>query len=356
MKERIRVPRPGTVSRKIEPSSAGISRPPAGPEVVPPGGSPLDPGTQSTMETRFGHDFSQVRVHTDAQADASARALDALAFTAGRDVMFRQGQYAPETPPGRRLLAHELTHVVQQGAGDVPPGTLQRSLAGAVVGGVIGGVAGFFAAGPYGAAAGAGIGAAMGEEFSTTSRPLSGDEIAYARTIFADSLDYAAITITRGSSAAVGGTARTLGNTINMDDEEFAGDTLDFSPGGMDTLIHEMTHVWQYQHHGWTYAPEALWAQAKAAWQTGSRSAAYDWRTLDGANTPWEDWNPEAQAEAVEDYNKALRRAFDGTASLDDYGDLDKLGKYIVKMQGAPSPKGDFEPLPPPAGPDSALA
>jgi len=66
------------------------------------------------MEPRFGHDFSQVRVHTNAKVAESARAVNALAYTVGRDVVFGVGQYAPTTSAGQRLLAHELTHVVQQ--------------------------------------------------------------------------------------------------------------------------------------------------------------------------------------------------------------------------------------------------
>jgi hypothetical protein len=66
------------------------------------------------MESRFGHDFGLVRVHTDERASESARALNALGYTAGRHVVFAAGRYAPETSPGRRLLAHELAHVVQQ--------------------------------------------------------------------------------------------------------------------------------------------------------------------------------------------------------------------------------------------------
>jgi outer membrane protein OmpA-like peptidoglycan-associated protein len=85
----------------------------------------LDSETRAFMEPRFGRDFSDVRVHTDGRADASARSLNSLAFTLGRDVAFRAGQYAPQTEPGRRLLAHELAHVVQQGAG---PTRIQRSL------------------------------------------------------------------------------------------------------------------------------------------------------------------------------------------------------------------------------------
>src|SRR5438094_2051790 len=74
-------------------------------------GQPLDAGTRAFMEPRFGHDFSQVRVHTDTKAAESARSVNALAYTAGRDVVFGAGQYTPEKVTGRRLLAHELTHV-----------------------------------------------------------------------------------------------------------------------------------------------------------------------------------------------------------------------------------------------------
>ncbi len=80
-------------------------------------GQPLDAATRTSFEPRFGQDFRHVRVHTDARASASARAVNALAYTVGRDVVFSAGQYAPETEAGRRLLAHELTHVVQQSRG-----------------------------------------------------------------------------------------------------------------------------------------------------------------------------------------------------------------------------------------------
>jgi outer membrane protein OmpA-like peptidoglycan-associated protein len=69
------------------------------------------------MEPRFGHDFSQVRVHADARAADSARALNALAYTVGQDTVFGAGRYAPGTAEGRRLLAHELAHVLQQAEG-----------------------------------------------------------------------------------------------------------------------------------------------------------------------------------------------------------------------------------------------
>ncbi len=78
------------------------------------GGQPLPASERAFFEPRFGQDFSQVRVHTDAAAATSAHAVKALAFTVGSDVVFGTGKYAPGTGTGRRLIAHELTHVIQQ--------------------------------------------------------------------------------------------------------------------------------------------------------------------------------------------------------------------------------------------------
>jgi hypothetical protein len=88
--------------------------PPIVHEVLNSPGQPLDPATRALMEPRFGHDFSHVRVHTDARASESARAVNALAYTVGRDVVFAEGRYEPNAEQGRKLLAHELTHTIQQ--------------------------------------------------------------------------------------------------------------------------------------------------------------------------------------------------------------------------------------------------
>lgn len=79
-------------------------------------GQPLPPSLRTFFEPRFGQDFGAVRVHTGAGAAQSTQAVNAHAYTVGRDIVFAPGQYAPETTAGRRLLAHELTHVVQQQA------------------------------------------------------------------------------------------------------------------------------------------------------------------------------------------------------------------------------------------------
>jgi hypothetical protein len=91
-------------------------------------GRPLDKATRAFFEPRFGHDFSKVRIHADDQAAESARAVSAVAYTVGRDVVFGAGQYAPATMGGRKLLAHELSHVTQQtgASGGVTSGAFSR--------------------------------------------------------------------------------------------------------------------------------------------------------------------------------------------------------------------------------------
>jgi Domain of unknown function (DUF4157) len=83
------------------------------------GGRPLEPEVRGLMESRLGADFGDVRVHTDHAASESARAISAQAYTVGSDVVFQSGRYEPASSGGQRMLAHELTHVVQQRSGPV---------------------------------------------------------------------------------------------------------------------------------------------------------------------------------------------------------------------------------------------
>jgi hypothetical protein len=98
----------------INTTQASEEVPPVVHEVLRSSGRPLEAETRARMEPRFGYDFSGVRVHADARAEDSTRAVNALAYTVGRDVVFGAGQYAPHTAAGERLVAHELTHVLQQ--------------------------------------------------------------------------------------------------------------------------------------------------------------------------------------------------------------------------------------------------
>jgi hypothetical protein len=88
-------------------------------QLVSQGGRPLDASTRAEMESALGHDFGDVRVHTGGDATASAQRLGARAYTVGDDVVFGADGYDPASDAGRRTLAHELTHVVQQRSGPV---------------------------------------------------------------------------------------------------------------------------------------------------------------------------------------------------------------------------------------------
>lgn len=88
-------------------------------DVVRSAGEPLTPDVRTDMEARLGHDFGDVRVHTDGAAEASARAVNAHAYTVGSHIAFQRSAYDPDSEHGRTTLAHELTHVVQQRSGPV---------------------------------------------------------------------------------------------------------------------------------------------------------------------------------------------------------------------------------------------
>jgi outer membrane lipoprotein SlyB len=322
--------------------------------VLASSGIPLEPELRQDMEQRFDHDFSQVQVHTGGTAEQSAREVNARAYTVGNNIVFGTGQFEPSSYEGRRLIAHELTHVVQQNTNSnaVSRKVLQRSLFSGILGGLAGAAGGALIGGllggPIGAIVGGVVGlvggALLGDKAGTKSRSLTGDEIKYAKDVFKDSIDYSAITITRDSMLSAGA-PRTIGNTIHLKSDwgHFVGDTMELSPTGLETLIHEMGHVWQYQNGGLAYIPESLWAQLKASIGGKSRNAAYDWRAAHKDGLPWEQWNPEQQAEAIEDYNKLLRKSKDGTASVAELSELSILLPYMQKVwqrQGAPH----FEP------------
>ncbi|MDP9075324.1 MAG: DUF4157 domain-containing protein [Actinomycetota bacterium] len=134
------------------------------------GGEPLEPSTRRSMEGALGADFHDVRVHTDTAASASAQAVQAHAYTVGTDVVFQSDQYQPDSPDGQRMLAHELTHVIQQRNGPVEgtptgdgiavshPSDSFEQAAEANADRVMSGGSGDFHAGPAGSSAGGGAG------------------------------------------------------------------------------------------------------------------------------------------------------------------------------------------------------
>jgi len=103
----------GAVSELVEEQRSPVL------DVVSSGGSPLQPAVRADMESRLGHDFGDVKVHTDAAAHDSAMSVGAHAYTVGSNVVFQRDAYDPSSQAGRTTLAHELTHVVQQRSGPV---------------------------------------------------------------------------------------------------------------------------------------------------------------------------------------------------------------------------------------------
>jgi hypothetical protein len=109
--------RPKYLERKAADASGTDQVPRSVHQALRSPGRLLDEGTRTFFEQRFGHDFSRVRVHDDTQANVSARDVNALAYTVGSHLVFDSGAYAPHTASGKGLIAHELTHVVQQSQG-----------------------------------------------------------------------------------------------------------------------------------------------------------------------------------------------------------------------------------------------
>lgn len=308
-------------------------------------GVSLDAKTSAYMESRFGHDFSRVRVHNDAQAAESAQALGARAYTLGDHIVFGRGEYAPQTPEGQKILAHELTHVVQQsGTGQVGQlqvgspfstheaqaeqasrqvlaggpvstrqltpsrGVIQRTGGGAAAGGITGailgaGIGAFL--GPIGALVGGLIGGLagmfIGDAVSSEKRGLTGPEKTEARLVFGNSMDYDAIRVTAAPLMSAGGFARTLPGTIYFPPSNFRAD---FSSqlNDMTFLIHEMTHAWQYQHGTsvFTTLYHAIRGNYNYGGEAGLRQA-----TAQGKH--FRDFNTEQQGDICRDYYRNLK-------------------------------------------------
>jgi len=126
--KRKRLEEEGTVSAKESPGQTPAIPPQVESQISSlqsEGGEPLSESARTYFEPRFGQDFSSVRVHKGSQAAESAQAVNARAYTTGQDIVFGAGEYAPKTTEGRRLLAHELTHVVQQDR-STSPHTIRR--------------------------------------------------------------------------------------------------------------------------------------------------------------------------------------------------------------------------------------
>jgi len=221
-------------------------------------GEALDPAARAFFEPRFGQQFSAVRIHRDSQAAASARAVNAQAYTVGNEIVFNSGRYAPHTESGRSLLAHELAHVVQQSAA---PASVQRDT---------------------------GTGGAPAAPTPEDGRPLTATERAAAAKVFGPALNLDPIRIKESAIIAAGGYIRTLPDGIYV------------SPGykiGLPLLIHELTHSYQYQHgvSRITTAAHAFWNHYGYGKEVGLLQAIK-------AKDCFTNFNTEQQGDIVQDY------------------------------------------------------
>ena len=230
-------------------------------------------------------------MHDDAAAAAQAAAVDAAAFTLGNHIIFGEGQSATSTYDGRRLLAHELAHTIQQ-AGQAGP-VIQRQRRGQ--------------RGPR-----VQVRSPVFEETVTqltdiaggaVGRPLLPDEIALAEPVFGTSIDYSRVRLVPVDVLQF----RTIANNIYIPNDFSITDAYH-----AQTLIHELTHVWQYQHTGTSYISVSLVSQIGAALR-GSRNLAYDY-TL-APDSSFFDFGPEQQGLIVENYFAMLRDQQEITAA-----------------------------------------
>lgn len=354
-------------------------------------GLALSDNERNFFEPRFKRNFSDVRIHTGEDAAQSARQINARAYTTGNNIVFNEGQYQPHSDVGKRLLAHELTHVVQQKSGTEMP--LQRdvkayykekidpvftgdfsggssavstrsaeaqhlhnALKDLIADGKISetmstsGDAAWFAANHHKnaqlndivqALTNAGLTNAeqiakaiydihaeylYSQQAVTTyaafynhtsklksdlnrnnSRDLTEYEIKQAKRVFKSAIKYNKVTIAeRSKVGAVGGYARTIGNTIYFPDEVRS----------MRWLIHELTHVWQYQTTGWTYAPKAIWAQIDEGYEYADSGKTNAQTLIDAraAGKTLTSYNKEQQGDIVADYFSLVQAGKDASA------------------------------------------
>jgi hypothetical protein len=346
-------------------------------QALPPStGQPLDTGTRANMEAHFGHDFSRVRIHTDAEAAHSTESMKAVAYTVGSDIVFGHGQYAPQTAQGQWLIAHELTHVVQQR--DVPVGVqplaiepvgslaeheadraasaaligqraptitshpqpaIRRTVAGGIFGGLLGagvGIALGSLLGPIGMIVGGLLGAvaglALGDIASSDERPLNDKERGEAELVFGKSMNYDRVRMMEAPIMSIGKMARTPGNTIYFPPGTFKEPFGDFMPW----LIHELTHVWQTQH-GISVFEKLFWAlHGKSAYNYGKEEGL---RSALAQGRHFSDFQTEQQGDICRDYYIKLKTGQD-TSLYDPFIAEVQAGKSLNRPASDTSAAG----------------
>ena len=357
-------------------------------------GQPMEPALREDMEQRFSHDFSRVRIHSGASAEQSARDVNARAYTSGHNIVFAVGQYAPRMDSGRRLIAHELTHVVQQGnTGQQQKGyrsqivsersseTIQRSFFGDIwegvksVGSAIGGavsdaaewiggrlhdaaqwvinlvrdlparlvrlgqtifdglvgVVSFLPEAIQALASGgisgfaswlwrkAKVGGAWvlrllsrifdvlgGPELTefiiraiSHATPLTSEEKGAAQSVLgSDAIRWDEVRIANGGLLGIifslnGGRAFATFHTINLPSEGEHGRS------NLAIVVHELTHVYQYERVGSLYLGQAIHAQATIGYGYGGSDGLHKDRE---SGKHYRDYNREQQAQIAQDY------------------------------------------------------
>ena len=172
------------------------------------------------------------------------------------------------------------------------------------------------------------------------SRNLDDAEMAELVAIFGESVDLERVRLTRDDPLSFVA-PKTLRNTVHLraDWNLFVGDGLTLSDRGRSILVHEVAHVWQYQNGGLAYIPASLWAQHLAFLRSGSRGGAYRWERAARAELPWARWNPEQQAQGIQDLRDARLRLASGNPAEGDLHRVARLSPLLAEVRagrGAP--------------------
>ncbi len=296
--------------KKLQRSAAAEAEtdvaPPIVHDVLRSPGQPMDAASRAFFEPKFGHDFSKVRIHADSRASESAQAVQANAYTVGNDIVFANRSAASGDT---RLMAHELTHVVQQAgaaaAGGLrvgPANSPQEHEAERVAGSVASSVASQRGNGSVAHSAASsvqrdGAPAPPTLDCGKDGRGLSAGERAAATKVFGPSLNIDGICIKESDVMTVGTGARTPKNDIYVHKGRLNNTSTAL-------IIHELTHSWQFQH-GIT-ATQKL----KGYVDTPMKDGTYDYGGEAGLNDAiankkcMTQFTTEQQAEIVEDYYK----------------------------------------------------
>jgi hypothetical protein len=151
-------------------------------------------------------------------------------------------------------------------------------------------------------------------------RTLTEDEKQYVTTLFGNNLDYAAVRIHFNTPFYTIVSSLSLGNSVHFklsDANNDLKENLTISSSGRFMLVHELTHVYQFQHGGWDYLVDSFASQLHAQLTTGSRLSAYDWRNRLSDNDSFESWNPEEQAEAFAEMTREYDLIQSGSKTRD---------------------------------------